>query len=312
MGKDGFVFPYFHIGGFSIPSYGIIVAIGFILGTLLCIKRSPRFAFPREDCLYALLFGVVGVVVGGKILYLISDWPRLWENRAFFFETLDGIMILLGGGFVYYGGLFGGLLGAYIYTRMYKLRFYDFLQTVVPVIPLIHGIGRIACFGAGCCYGIPWDLPVGMLFAQSLAAPHDVYLFPVQLLEAGLNFVLFGVLIYMFRRPVRLPAVGVYFLGYGVVRLICEFFRYDEARGFFLGISTSQWISLLVFPLGLVLLYLALRKNPVLGKGAYGTQTASEASSETSPQGSPQSSLQDDAELSMFPSAENNGKTSKK
>lgn len=267
------MFPYFYAGSLSVPSYGIIIGIGFILGCVVCMARSPKFGIGREDCLYALLFAVIGVVVGGKILYILSDLPRLIENRAYFFGTLEGFTVLLGGGFVYYGGLFGGLLGAYVYTRMYKLRFYDFLQAVVPVIPLIHGIGRIGCFGAGCCYGIPWDPPVGMLFSESMAAPHDVYLFPVQLLEAGLNFILFAVLMVLFRRPRKLPAVGVYFVGYGIVRLICEYFRYDAERGFFLGISTSQWISLLVFPLGILLIWMALRKTPLLGAGAYGVSS---------------------------------------
>ena len=204
---------------------------------------------------------MIGVVVGGKILYLITDIQGIIENAAYLFGTVEGWYSLLGGGFVFYGGLFGGILGAYIYCRMYKLSFYNFLQAAVPVVPLIHGIGRIGCFCAGCCYGIPWDPPVGMLFSASPAAPHDVYLFPVQLLEAGLNFILFAVMMGIFHKPRKIPAVGVYLIGYGIVRLICERFRYDEVRGFFLGLSTSQWISILVIPAGILILWLAHRRS---------------------------------------------------
>lgn len=253
--------PYIYIFGFPMPLYGPIIGIGFAIGCLIAVYRSPRYDFPREDCFYAMLFAMIGVVVGGKILYLITDIQGIIENAAYLFGTVEGWYSLLGGGFVFYGGLFGGLLGAYIYCRMYKLSFYNFLQAAVPVVPLIHGIGRIGCFCAGCCYGIPWDPPVGMLFSASPAAPHDVYLFPVQLLEAGLNFILFAVMMGIFHKPRKIPAVGVYLIGYGIVRLICERFRYDEVRGFFLGLSTSQWISILVIPAGILILWLAHRRS---------------------------------------------------
>ena len=253
--------PYIYIFGFPMPLYGPIIGIGFAIGCLIAVYRSPRYDFPREDCFYAMLFAMIGVVVGGKILYLITDIQGIIENAAYLFGTVEGWYSLLGGGFVFYGGLFGGLLGAYIYCRMYKLSFYTFLQAAVPVVPLIHGIGRIGCFCAGCCYGIPWDPPVGMLFSASPAAPHDVYLFPVQLLEAGLNFILFAVMMGIFHKPRKIPAVGVYLIGYGIVRLICERFRYDEVRGFFLGLSTSQWISILVIPAGVLILWLAPRRG---------------------------------------------------
>ncbi len=253
--------PYIYIFEFPMPLYGPIIGIGFAIGCLIAVYRSPRYDFPREDCFYAMLFAMIGVVVGGKILYLITDIQGIIENAAYLFGTVEGWYSLLGGGFVFYGGLFGGLLGAYIYCRMYKLSFYTFLQAAVPVVPLIHGIGRIGCFCAGCCYGIPWDPPVGMLFSASPAAPHDVYLFPVQLLEAGLNFILFAVMMGIFHKPRKIPAVGVYLIGYGIVRLICERFRYDEVRGFFLGLSTSQWISILVIPAGVLILWLAHRRR---------------------------------------------------
>lgn len=253
--------PYVYIFGFPLPLYGVIIAVGFVAGCLVSIFRAPKYEFNKEDCLYALLFAIIGVVIGGKILYILVDLPQIIEYSSYLLGTEEGFKMLIGGGFVFYGGLFGGLLGAYIYCRMYKLSFYNFLQAAVPVVPLIHGIGRIGCFCAGCCYGIPWDPPVGMLFSASPAAPHDVYLFPVQLLEAGLNFILFAVMMGIFHKPRKIPAVGVYLIGYGIVRLICERFRYDEVRGFFLGLSTSQWISILVIPAGILILWLAHRRS---------------------------------------------------
>ena len=77
---------------------------------------------------------------------------------------------------------------------------------------------------------------------------------PVQLLEAGLNFILFAVLL-IFSKKRRSPGrlLALYLLCYAAIRLITENFRYDEARKFFLGVSTSQWISLLLIPVGLLI-----------------------------------------------------------
>ena len=147
------------------------------------------------------------------------------------------------GGFVFYGGLFGGLLGAFLYTRRYGISFAKFCNTAIVSVPLIHAFGRLGCFCAGCCYGVPADPPLGLYFNNSPVAPHGVALFPVQLLEAGLNLLLFFVLALVFRKRRRLSPVPVYLTSYAVIRFVLEYFRYDAVRGIFFGLSTSQWIS---------------------------------------------------------------------
>ena len=104
------------------------------------------------------------------------------------------------------------------------------LDTILPSIPLMHAFGRVGCFTAGCCYGIPSDW--GFYFDASPIAPHGVRLLPVQLIESACLLVLFF-LMYHYGKQKRLPGkmLAFYLIGYGVIRFILEFFRYDAFRG---------------------------------------------------------------------------------
>ena len=143
----------------------------------------------------------------------------------------------------------------WVYTRMYKLNFWGMTDALVPSVPLMHAFGRLGCFCAGCCYGMPFPAPLGLSFDASPVAPHGVTLFPVQLLEAFLNLIIFGVLLLYARKPRgRGKIIGLYMSAYAVMRFLLEFLRFDAERGGFWGLSTSQWISLILLPIGLYLL----------------------------------------------------------
>lgn len=248
------IYPYITIFGFSLGSYGICIVLAALAGGVVAIKNASVSGIAKDDALYTFIFGAVGALVGSKLLYLVVSFPTIWkviEAGAF---TMQHFVALLGNGFVFYGGLIGAVLMAYYYIRRYRLDTVNVLQTLVPVIPLMHAIGRVGCFFAGCCYGKPFDPPIGMLFNRSPVAPHDVYLFPVQLLEAGLNILLFVLLEWLFVKKQKVSLLGIYFVVYPLIRFITEYFRYDTERGFFLGISTSQWISFLLIPIGIILL----------------------------------------------------------
>jgi phosphatidylglycerol:prolipoprotein diacylglycerol transferase len=113
-------------------------------------------------------------------------------------------------------------------------------------------MGRIGCFLTGCCYGKETHLPIGILFHHSSVAPNGVALFPTQLLEAGFEGVMACFLVYAFYRKKALSKgllrnpLYVYLISYAVFRFFLEFFRGDAVRGMLFGLSTSQWISLIV------------------------------------------------------------------
>lgn len=239
--------PVIQIGKYQIASYGLLILVGFVAAIFLGIQLGKKRNLQKEDVLFAFFYGILGVVVGGKLLYLMVNIPNLIVYREFLFQNPEAFYGLLQGGFVFYGGLFGGVYGIYRYCKRYQISIEAMFYTVIPGVPLIHGIGRIGCFAAGCCYGIEYHGIGSVTFEHSIVAPNQIPLFPVQILESVLNIILFLFLLWQIKRGKdTLDLVLIYGFFYGLLRLILEFFRGDSERGIFFFFSTSQWISFII------------------------------------------------------------------
>ena len=134
-----------------------------------------------------------------------------------------------------------------------EARGYRVFRVLLPLVPLVHGFGRVGCFLTGCCYGVPSRF--GIAFSHSPIAPNGVRLLPVQLIEAACE----GVLFFALTRPGAQRRggrwmLGVYLASYGVLRFILEFFRGDDYRGFLGALSLSQVISIATLLLAAALL----------------------------------------------------------
>ena len=166
----------------------------------------------------------------------------------------------------FYGGLIGGCIGVIVYARFFKENTVKLAEAFVPAVPLFHVFGRIGCFLAGCCYGILWDGPLGVTFTKSIVAPNGISLLPIQLIEAGANVITFVILL-VFKGKLKKPLqnFGLYLVIYSIERFVFEFFRGDLARGAFLNVSTSQWISLILLPVGFMCWQLSRRKTFLYG-----------------------------------------------
>lgn len=256
--------PVITVFGRTIAMYGLMIVLGMIFGISAAVIRSKKHGFLPEDVLFASFFGGIGLFIGAKVLYLILILPKLIRLWSRLIQEPEQLKFLLTGGFVFYGGLVGAAVGYYIYCRKYRLSYPRMLDLVTPVIPLIHAFGRLGCFFAGCCYGIPYNGPGHLSFHRSFFAPTDIPLFPTQILEAAINFSAFVFLV-LYARTERKPGniTGIYILYYSVMRFFLEFVRGDIVRGNYLGISTSQWISLAFIPLGIFLIsgYKTVNKN---------------------------------------------------
>ncbi|MCI9273020.1 MAG: prolipoprotein diacylglyceryl transferase [Clostridiales bacterium] len=254
------ILPYIDLFGFRVATYGLLILVGAILGIVVALLRAKRYHQKKEDVLFCALFAGIGVAVGAKLLYLVTILPDLIQNWNTLMADPAYLTSIITGGFVFYGGLIGAVLMLLVYCKRYKIDTLSILDLFAPAIPLIHAIGRLGCFSAGCCYGRPAEPPWGMLFPNSVAGPQDVPLLPVQLYESVLNLLLFaGLLLLSHKVTKRGALIGCYLISYAAIRFVLEFFRYDYVRGFLFGISTSQWISILLLPLGLLLV--ALPKN---------------------------------------------------
>lgn len=251
------MFPIIHLGPISIPSYGTMILIGLIIGILFAAYAAPRYQIQKIDILLSTILASAGLLAGAKILYMITVIPTLVKHSDIVKTHIPETISYLFGGYVFYGGLIGALLMYLFYCKRMEYNFLRFTNVIAPVIPLVHGFGRIGCFLGGCCYGIEYDGPLSVTY------PHNDYVeglssvprFPVQLLESGINFVLFLFLYLYARKPRKDGALlGIYLICYSIIRFTLEFLRGDAERGIVFGVSTSQWISLLLIPIGIYLL----------------------------------------------------------
>lgn len=246
------MFPIIYIFGFKVASYGLINLIAFAVGIIIACSRAKKYEIPQEQEFLMLIHALIGAIVGGKLLYLIPRLGEMWNYKAIIFKDMNNFTAYMEGGFVFYGGLIGGLTAAFLYCRYYKKPAIRMIEISVPSIPLMHGIGRIGCFMAGCCYGIPVKSKLSIIYTNSIAAPNGIPLIPIQLLEAGLNLILF-ILLMVYAQKCRKPykMLGLYLSLYSIERFFLEFLRGDSIRGIYWGMSLSQWLSLfIILPIG--------------------------------------------------------------
>jgi len=199
------------------------------------------------------IYIIISALVGAKLLLLVTDFRTFTSNPR-------ELLTLARSGGVFYGGLILAVSVALWYIRRIGLPLWTTCDVFAPGIALGHVVGRFGCLFAGCCYGKPTSLPWGITFTDSFAAanvgtPLGVPLHPTQLYEAGAEFVILLVLLGTERKGRTFPGrtFWFYMLLYGISRFIIEFFR-DDQRGMVGMFSTSQFISLLLVPLAIVML----------------------------------------------------------
>lgn len=219
-----------------LPSYGVCAGIGIIAAVTLFLFRRRSLQLDINKTIQMMIAAVIGLVVGSRFVFVLTMLPNVIAD--FSWQQLFGVILM--GGFVFYGGLLGAMLGIYIFCKCSKLDLQTIFNAITPCFPLFHCFGRIGCFMAGCCYGIPVSFGVPMAFDPNTAR------FPVQLVEASCCFVIFITLIVVEKKKEGTPLLAVYLLSYAVVRFLLEFLRGDTVRGIWGFLSTSQWISLAV------------------------------------------------------------------
>jgi phosphatidylglycerol:prolipoprotein diacylglycerol transferase len=237
----------FTIGGYSQSTYGLLVAIGFVVALSLAGRFARQAGLKQEDVLNLGMYCAIAGIVGAKLLMLTHIGG---VGEIFTTETLRA-----GGDF--FGGLILALIVAAIYMRKKHLPLLPTADVFAPGLALGHGIGRVGCFAAGCCYGVRTRLPWAVTFTHPDAngAPLNVPIHPTQIYEALAETAIFAILYWRIRKAHR-PGqiIGLYLVLYGAARFLVEFVRYHE-QGNLLGgpLDTSQWIALGLIALGAAL-----------------------------------------------------------
>ncbi|KRQ86312.1 Prolipoprotein diacylglyceryl transferase [Caloramator mitchellensis] len=230
----------FKIGPVTIYTYGFLMAVAILSAILITVKRGEKRGFSKDSIYDIAFYGIIGGIVGAKLLYIIAEAPTLFKNPK-------AIIYMLTSGFVVYGALIGGVLAAYIYCKVKGLNFIRYFDLTAPAIAFAQGIGRIGCLGAGCCYGRETNSIFGIVFKISPFAPNGVKLIPTQIISSIGNFAFFLILIWFAKKERKDGQVaGLYMILYSVGRFIIEFFRGDF-RGNVGMLSTSQFISIIIF-----------------------------------------------------------------
>jgi phosphatidylglycerol---prolipoprotein diacylglyceryl transferase len=247
------------IGPIPIRMYGLMIGLGFTIGIFLAARQAKKEGVNPEQVLDLGVYMLLMAIMGSRLLYVLTN---LGEFAA---RPLDAFA-LWKGGLVFYGALLAAIPVGIWYLKKYRLPVWKTTDIVAPFIALGQAFGRLGCFFAGCCYGVPYSGPACVTFKDIHAfAPLGISLFPTQLMESGGDFVLFIMLI-LFRRHKKFDGqlFWLYALSYAVLRFAIEFFRGDAVRGLYFGnmISTSQIIASGMFLLAGIMIW-RLSKKPI-------------------------------------------------
>lgn len=246
----------FHIGRFFLPTYGLLVSLGVLIGLWSSVRNSARQGIDPDKAWNLGILVVLCGILGAKILYIVVDWSYYAEhpNEIFSLGTLQA-------GGVFSGGLLAALIAAAWYIRKHHLPALATCDAFAPGLALGHAIGRVGCFAAGCCYGKPTTHFWGVTFTNPLAnayvgTPLNQALEPTQLFESAVELANFFILMWLLkRRQFDGQVIGAYLFLYGIARFFLEFLRGDPGRGVVFGgvMSGTQLISIfLVIAGGLI------------------------------------------------------------
>lgn len=251
------------IGSFFIPTYGVLVATGFLVALWITVKLAKRAHLPPEQVTNLAIYCALAGLAGAKLFMILFDYQDYLARPASIFS-----LATLQAAGVYQGGLLLALITAVYYMRKTKLPVLETFDVFAPGIAIGHAIGRIGCFAAGCCWGRECTLPWAITFRNPEAhdlvgVPLNVPLHPTQLYESLSEALIFVFLYWRIQKVHRAGEIfGLYLVLYSIARFLVEFVRNHE-QPTHLGLSLTQWISLGTLTAGIALVAMG-RRGPKL------------------------------------------------
>jgi phosphatidylglycerol:prolipoprotein diacylglycerol transferase len=233
------------LGPITIYSYGVLLAAAYLLGLWMASRRARKAGLDASRVLDLGIWVIIAALVGAKALLFVVDFEQFTSSWQDFTTLLRS----------------GGVVCIY-QLRKHRLPLWASGDLFAPGIALGYTVGRLGCLMAGCCYGKPSDVAWAITFTDPVAnlnvgTPLNVPLHPTQLYESLAGLVILVVLLALERRGRAFPGrtFWLFVLLYAVSRFVIEFFRGDD-RGMVLGLlSTSQFISVVLAPLSLIMLW---------------------------------------------------------
>ena len=254
------------LGPITIHTYGFMLALGVLaaigLSSWLAKRENQDSRVIFDFIFYTLLVGLLGA----KVFLFVTDF-------GYYTRSFVNFKSLLFSGGTFFGGLICGGLFAVWFLKKYKINYKIIGDIVGPAIALAHFFGRLGCFFAGCCWGREAEgCPIAVEYHSphtTTGVPHDIPLYPTQLIESGLNLLNFLFLIVFYsKKKFQGQILAIYIFNYSIIRFAVEFFRGDDDRGYIFGgmdhpftsLSVPQLISIIGVILAIIL-YIRFKKS---------------------------------------------------
>jgi len=240
---------------FHIPflhSYGAALALAFLAGGWVMRRLARRAGLDVERLTNLAVLCVLVAIAGAKLMIFVVDAPYYLAHPGRFFS-----MSTMRAAGVYYGGLVAAVAFAWWYARRHALPFGATSDAFAPAIALGHGITRFGCLAAGCCWGTRCDLPWAITFTnpeahRTMGTPLNVPLHPAQLYQSAAEFAIFAILWRSSMRPhVKGSILAQFLMLEGIARFVVELFREHQQGNLWLGLDTSQCLSIALILTGI-------------------------------------------------------------
>jgi phosphatidylglycerol---prolipoprotein diacylglyceryl transferase len=260
----------FKIGPLAIHSYGIMLALSFILGIFIAVRLGKKRGIDENEIVNIGFIIIISSIVGARLFYVLFHLNEFQGRWLYTFWPVqrDGSVGL--GGLILLGGFLTALISSTVYIIYKKLNFWKLADSIAPGIAIGIFFTRIGCYLNGCCFGKACSPALGVIFPPHSAA-HSVMgsvpLYPTQLYSSFYGLLIFGILLWIDRK-IRFDGlnIGIFLILYGIARFAVDFFRYYENQMFIVGgLGFNQVVSLSMLLAGLVMILYQWRT----GKASY-------------------------------------------
>jgi len=255
--------PFIELFGVKIPAYGVMLLLAFFTGYMAAVYYSRREGLPLRKVESLFFWVFLSGMVGARIFYAVEHY--LLGGEASLFPTIFEVWR---GGVDFFGGFIFATATLLVGIRFYGLPFWRSVDAAAVSVLLAHSVGRLSCWLAGCCYGKPTDLPIGVIFPEEAVAPSGIPLYPTQLMEATGNFIGFLLLHRLYgNKPFDGSVAATYLIYYGTERFFLEFLRGTTPPIPALGLTWNQVVSLLAVAVGVSIWLFFVLGGKGTGKG---------------------------------------------
>lgn len=238
----------FSLGSLEIRWYGLIYALGFLLGLFFLLKARERLSLNKDEVYDLLFYLMIGDILGARLFHVL-----FWEPAFYFANPLE-ILFVWKGGLAFHGGLVGIVIAAWIFCKRKKISFLQVADVLVIPALIGLGLGRIANFINGELVGRVTDVSWCVNFGDGLCRH------PYVLYSAIKRFALAGVLYGLQKYKVFQEGFLFWLMvfGLGIGRFFLDFLREDVL---YLGLSVGQWMSLAMFLLACGVLFTGYKED---------------------------------------------------